>query len=692
MSLNRTARKLFCAAVLATSILQSGTAQADGTSDNASVADGRNWPFKGGNALGQHFSTLANVNTKNVSELGLAWVTDLPEHDGIAGTPIVVDGVVYVSGAFSVVYAIDAASGEILWRYDPGLRGSFGRWPGLYWTALASRGVAVWGTAVYLTTADCQLIALNADTGMPRWSRETCDPDKGYGISDSPYVGDDKVFVGNKGSESGEKVRGYVSAYSAEHGELLWRFYTVPSDDPAENTTPAMKMAAATWSGDALARYGGGGSAWNEMTYDPETGLLFFGTAGALPYVHSIRSPDGGDNLFLSSVIALDANSGEYAWHYQTVPADSWDYNATMNITLAEFEIGGKVRKTLLIAPKNGFHYVLDRVTGQLLAADKYAMVNWASHVNLESGRPVYLPDAKYWASDAAPVVAVWPNMWGAHNWNPMAWHPGLRLSYIPVIDMPTIVTNYSDGEFDDTLEIVRQVDGRALAPGKLVAFDPLAGKPRWTIDQELPLNGGVMATAGNLVFQGDAQGRFTAYAADSGEILWSVTTGSAISSAPATYVSGGEQYIVIPVGPAGGLQYSFPRFAAAEDALGPTRVFAFRLHGDVQMPAANVAPHELPTQPVIAANAETIAAGKRIYAKACSYCHGTNVVARFGGSVPDLRYTSPDTHTAWHAIVIGGSRRANGMPPFDITIEQSEAVRAYVVSKATSPTSSQTR
>jgi quinohemoprotein ethanol dehydrogenase len=306
-----------------------------------SLEDGTNWLVKGGNVRGQHYSVLDQVNTSNVAGLGLAWATDIPVPDGVAAVPLIVDGVVYLSAAFSHVFAIDANSGDILWSHDPRVRDHFADRPGLSWTARASRGIAVWGGKILATTADCRLIALDAGSGKPLWTRQTCDPALGYAITDSPYVGGNKVFVGNSGSESGQKNRGYVSAYDV--------------------------------------KYGGGGSAWNEMTYDPETGLLFFGTAGALPYVHELRSPKGGDSLFLSSVIALVADTGEYVWHYQTVPEDSWEYNATMNIALDELEIGGTRRKVLMIAPKNGFHYVLDRATGELLAADKFAKVNWAS-------------------------------------------------------------------------------------------------------------------------------------------------------------------------------------------------------------------------------------------------------------------------------------------------------------------------
>jgi quinohemoprotein ethanol dehydrogenase len=644
------------------------------------AARGENWFVKGGNFRGEHFSALRQVTNGNVDELGLAWSSDLPVPDGLSATPIVVDGVIYISGAYSLVFAVDAASGNVLWQYDPDVRAHLAEDPGMSWIARVNRGVAVWQGKVFVTTADCRLIALDAGSGEPVWSEQTCDRSLGYAISDSPYVGGDLVFVGNAGSESGEKNRGYVSAYEAATGKLRWRFFTVPSDDPAENTSAAMKMAAQTWSGNALAEYGGGGSVWNEMTYDPESGLLFFGTAGALPYPHPVRSPKGGDNLFTSSIIAVDARSGEYAWHYQTVPEDSWEYNATMNIVLADLELGGKPRKTLLIAPKNGFHYVLDRLTGELLAADKYAKVNWATHINLETGRPVYDGAARYWERPEE-AVAIWPNMWGAHSWNAMAYHPGLELVYIPVIDVPTIVTGYSDGDFDDTLELTTHVDGKAFDPGKLVAWDAVENKPRWSVGYDLPFNGGVLATAGNLVFQGDAQGRFNAYAADSGDKLWSVTTGSNITAAPVSYAIDGTQYVLVPVGSGGGVQFVYPQMHAGDNVKGPTRLMAFALDADAPMPTQVETDRPLPDQPALDASAAELDDGRRLYSASCKGCHGKKVVARHGGSVPDLRYATTETHAAWNGIVIGGALRPNGMPGFKLSAAESEAIRNYVLS-----------
>ncbi|MGI9205752.1 MAG: PQQ-dependent dehydrogenase, methanol/ethanol family [Woeseiaceae bacterium] len=644
----------------------------------AEAASGENWFLKGGNFRGDHYSPLSQIKASNVDELGLAWAVDLPIPDGVATTPIVVDGVIYLSGAFSVVFAIDASSGEILWSYDPDVRAAFVDRPELSWISRASRGVAVYDGHVFATTADCRLISLDAETGARQWTKQTCDNAMGYSISDSPYVGGGKVFVGNAGSESEQKNRGYVSAYDARDGELVWRFFIVPSDDPAENNTPALRMAAKTWSGNTLEEFGGGGNSWNEMTFDPVSNQLFFGTSGSHLYTHESRSPDGGDNLFLSSIVAVNAATGEYNWHYQTVDKDSWDFNATMNIVLADLDLDGENRETVLIAPKNGFHYALDRHTGELLTAGKFAKVNWATHINMETGRPNYAPDAEYWGLDDGETALFWPNFWGAHSWNPMAFHPQTGLSYIPVIDLPSMVDNEGDGE---DVVMLAELDGVAHSPGKLVAFDPVSQSIRWSVDRALPYNGGLMTTAGGLVFQGTAAGRFEALSADSGELLWSVQTGTAINAAPASYALEGQQIVLIPIGAGGGLQYLYPQMHSTDASKGPTRLLAFSLEGASNLPVHSDAPPPLPEQPALNATPETIGLGKVLYNGYCKFCHGSEAVTRFGGSVPDLRYASVSTHETWHAIVVGGSKSANGMPAMGLEIDASEAIRNYVLS-----------
>ncbi|NKB96893.1 MAG: PQQ-dependent dehydrogenase, methanol/ethanol family [Pseudomonadales bacterium] len=649
----------------------------NGRTQNASTG-ATNWPLKGGDSSGQHYSPLAQVNTESVEALSLAWATNIPIPDGVATTPIVIDGVAYLSGAYSIVLAVDAKTGEILWSYDPDVRKAFDEQASLSWLARANRGIAVADGKLFLTTVDCRLIALDAAKGAHLWTKQTCDTSAGYFITDSPYVGGGKVFLGNGGSESELKGRGYVSAYSSDSGELLWRFYIVPSDKAEENDTPALKMAAKTWSGDTLAKHGGGGHSWNEMTYDPASNLLFFGTSGAYPYRHAERSPLGGDNLFLSSIVAVNADTGAYEWHYQTVDKDSWDYNATMNIVLADLSFKDEQRETLLIAPKNGFHYTLDRHTGELLAVGKFAKTNWATHIDLETGKPVYDPAGEYWNIPKGEKALIWPNMWGSHGWNPMAFHPGTGLSYIPVVDAPAEMSG--DGE-NEAIVLLSEVDGRPHSPGKLVAIDPVNGRVRWSVNRDLPFNGGLLTTAGNLVFQGTATGHFEALAADTGEQLWSVQTGSAINAASASYAIDGIQYVLIPIGAGGGLQFQYPEMHSSVASKGPTRLLAFSLQGDAQLVASPPVDLSLPDQPKLDTSADVVALGASLYKEACKYCHGNNAVARFGGSVPDLRYADATIHAQWDAIVLGGSKRANGMPLIELTAEQSAAVRNYVLS-----------
>jgi quinohemoprotein ethanol dehydrogenase len=677
---------MFSKRVLAGALVLLGTAAIAGpavvdSADEDISAVSADWPVNGGNHRGEHFSLLDQIDVKSVANLGLAWATRIPAADGISATPIVIDGVVYVSGPFSVVFALDAGTGEMLWTYDPDVRKSFASDPHLSWTARSNRGVAVSEGLVVVAVADCRLIALDAASGRRAWTATTCDPSQGYAITDAPRIGGGKVFIGNAGSESGKRNRGYVSAYDLRDGELLWRFYTVPSADPAENDSAAMRMAAATWTGSDWQQFGGGGSAWNEMTYDPETGYVFFGTGGALPYVHRYRSPEGGDNLFLSSVLAVDADTGEYVWHYQAVPEDSWEYNATMNIVLADLEIGGRQRPVAMIAPKNGFFYVLDRLTGEFISAQNYVRVNWASHINAETGRPVIDPAGQFWNAAEGTRMELWPNMWGSHSWNPMAYHPGLRLAYIPAIDLPSIVTNHGNGDFTDSLEMITDVGGEAHSPGKLIAWDPVRQRARWSVDHALPFNGGVLATAGGLVFQGDATGNFTAYDAANGNKLWSVQTGSAINAAPVSYLQDGKQYVLVPIGAGGGAQFVYPELHASQQGDGRARLLAFSLDGHLELPREKSEARQLSALRATAEDS-VVQRGEKIYWDSCRYCHGKDVVARAGGSVPDLRFASEETHAAWNAIVVGGAKRLNGMPGSEMSREDAEAVRQYVLSR----------
>jgi quinohemoprotein ethanol dehydrogenase len=372
-------------------------------------------------------------------------------------------------------------------------------------------------------------------------------------------------------------------------------------------------------------------------------------------------------------------------WHYQTVPQDSWEYNATMNIVLADIPVNGKTTKALMIAPKNGFFYVLDRISGKLLSANNYVKVNWATHIDLETGRPVLDPEAMYWKAPPGTRVNIWPNMWGAHSTQPMAFNPGNGLVYIPAVNVPDVVSWEGDGKFTDTLEMFDEVDGKPHVPGMLIAWDPLTQSAKWSVEHDVAFNGGVLTTAGNLVFQGDANGLFSAYNAEDGKRLWSVATGSAIGAAPVSYMLGGEQRVLIPIGAGNAMQFGYPSFHAGRNTSGKTRLMSFSLQGKLPMPDNTWVQAPLPDLPAQTASAETIEQGRELFEKSyCSGCHGKNVVARRGGTVPDLRYATQETYLQWDGIVIGGARSAKGMPGFEkMSPEQSAALRAWVLSQA---------
>jgi quinohemoprotein ethanol dehydrogenase len=646
----------------------------------AEAETGQNWLINGGSENSDHYSPLRQINRETVERLSLAWSLNIDSPDGLSATPIVVDGIAYFSGAFSRVWAVDVREGRLLWSFEPEINlVSKGK---TSWAVRVNRGVAVWHGKVVVATADCRLIALEANSGEIAWSKQICDNDLGYRMNAAPIVGGKLVFIGNGGSEQGQKNRGYVTAHDIDTGKEVWRFYTVPSGTGEDQKTPAMRMAAATWTGETWKVFGGGGSVWDSMTYDASTGLLIFGTAGSLPFIHKFRSPEGGDNLFTESVVAVDAKSGEYAWHYQTVPGDSWEYNATMNIVLADLPINGLPRQVAMIAPKNGFFYVLDRKTGQLISGDPYARVNWASGIDPESGRPIITGDANYWERPGETTL-VWPNAWGAHSWNPMAYHPVEKLVYIPTIDLPDEV-HYEGGEdYDSHVVWPDKVDGKKHVPSRLVAWDPVARKPRWTVNHQLPLNGGVLTTAGGLVFQGTATGKIQAFSSTDGSRLWSVSTGSAISAAPVTFELNEEQYLLVSTGGGGGLRLVYPEWSASEKARGTSSLLAFKLDGNAKHPSLAGIEKPLPEPPESDADPEQIALGKTLYSYECMYCHGVNVRTMSESSIPDLRYSNRETHLQWNEIVIGGSLSEGGMYGFDYTPEEAQAMRAWVIHRA---------
>ncbi len=647
------------------------------------------WMSYGRTYSEQRYSPLARVNDKTVADLGLAWSHDFGTERGIEATSIVVDGVMYATSAWSIVHALDARTGKPLWRYDPGVAKAKAKHT---CCDVVNRGVAVWEGQVFLGALDGRLIALDAATGAVNWEVATVDAALPYTITGAPRVIRGKVLIGNGGAEFG--VRGFLSAYDAKTGKLVWRFYTVPGDPALGFENQAMAMAAKTWNGTWWELGGGGGTVWDAMAHDPELDLLYIGVGNGTPWNREIRSPGGGDNLFLSSIVALRPDTGEYVWHYQTTPGETWDYTATQHIILADLELDGKPRKVLMQAPKNGFFYVLDRTDGTLLSAENYIGVTWATHVDLKTGRPVEVPGARY---EDKPFLVV-PSYLGGHNWHPMSFNPDTGLVYIPVLDFGANYAQPENFRYRPGISNVgthgilgslpdSQAERNALRPlikGRLVAWDPKTQKEAWRVEHKGSWNGGTLTTAGNLVFQGTADGSFVAYSADEGKPLWSFPAQTGIVAPPITYEIDGEQYVSLNVGWGGAFALVFGEFVQAKSLPNVSRVLTFKLGARGELPAVDWKPAVHFSPPQQTASAETLQKGFAEYSDVCMGCHGLNAVS--GLLIPDLRGSGfLHDQAAWDSVVRDGALRDRGMAAFgdQVSPEESRAIRAYVIQQA---------
>jgi len=639
------------------------------------------WRRIGNNDYDQHFSPLKGINDANVANLKLKWYADMPVRDGLVGVPLVADGVVYQSGPLGLVFANDLQTGKLLWSFDAGIKFPLGIIPA--WGARLSRGLAVLDDKIFRATGDCRLIALDRRTGQKIWEAQSCDPAQYKTITGAPRVGDGKVFIGNANADSGVG-RGYVDAYDASTGKRLWRFFTIPGDPADGFENKAMEMASKTWGSEYWKKVGGG-SVWEAMTYDPRTGLLIFGTDGPVPLSPLDRGAGAGDELFTNAVVAVNADTGEYVWHYSTTPGDGWNYSATMPFVLADLPLGGKSVAAVMTAPKNGFFYVFDAATGKLLNQPRpYVRVNWASHIDMATGRPVKLADAEWWKKGVEGAV-VYPYGLGAHNWMPMAFSPATGLVYIPASDA---ATRY----WSDPRVLVGRVDvdnyhsrthGDTFA-GKLVAWDPVKQEARWQREIGAPYQGGTLATGGNLVFQGTTEGQFHAYRADTGERLWSFEAHAGMLGAPSTVEVNGEQLILVATGSGTTSSVGFAPLLGG-GAGGPARLLAFSLQGGATLPAAPTALEPIPVPPAPRPDGKLVLAGKVVWDGAgCELCHGVRAIGG-PGSVPDLRRINQARLELFAEIVRGGLFTNSGMPEFREVVSETDlpALKAYVLEQA---------
>src|SRR6202167_1310680 len=637
----------------------------------------------------QRFSPLQAINDKNAARLGLAWYFDLDTDRGQEATPIVADGVMYFSTAWSKVFALNAATGARLWSYDPKVPR---QWGANACCDVVNRGVAIWRGKIYVGTLDGRLIALDAATGRPVWERLTVDPRWRYTITGAPRIVKGKVIIGNGGAEFG--VRGYVSAYDAQTGKLVWRFYTVPGDPSKPFEQSILAKAAKTWTGEWW-KIGGGGAVWDAIVYDPELDLLYIGVGNGGPWNEKYRSPKGGANLFTCSVVALKPDTGKYVWHYQENAADEWDFDSAEQIILADIPVEGRRRKVLLHAPKNGFFYVIDRENGKLISAKPYTFINWATGMDLKTGRPIESATARYSRVDSPPIV---PGPLGAHSWQPMSYSPLTGLTYIPVNEVGFNLKSPKDFEFKNlalNFGIDMVAAGMPQDPaikkaildsvkGKLGAWNLGRQKQARAVDRPGRWTGRTLRTAGDLVFEGTAAGRFEALRADNGERIWSIDAQTGVMAGPITYTVRGEQYVAVLAGWGG----VFPLVAGEVSfksgrVRNISRMLAFKLDGRAGLPP--LAPYEEPVlnPPASTASAAEIHHGEAVYQRFCSGCHGD--VAVSGGLLPDLRYSSLLTDPLWFGIVRDGAYQALGMVGFGKEVSQQDAadIRAYVIFRA---------
>jgi quinohemoprotein ethanol dehydrogenase len=695
--------KIRLAVIAAVAVTISGLsfAQPAGTGagvDGARIieADPAEWLSNGRTYSEQRFSPLKKIDTSNVGKLGVTWEYRTYSVRGLEATPIVADGVMYITKSWSIVTALDAKTGKELWAFDPKVPGGTGRYA---CCDVVNRGVALWKGAVFVGTLDGRLIKLDAKTGNVLWSKDTVENHAHtYTITGAPRAFDGLIVIGNGGAEYDS--RGYVTAYDANTGKQVWRFHVVPGDPKKPQENAALTKALKTW--DTTGKYkfwniGGGGAPWNSFAYDPKLDLVYFGTGNGNPWNRELRSPKGGDNLFLSSVVALHAKTGKYAWHYQTTPGDTWDFDSTADVVLADLKIGGRVRPVLMHAPKNGFFYVIDRTNGRLISAQKFATVTWADHVDLKTGRPVENPGARY----TKKMAVVFPAATGAHNWQPMSFNPETGLVYIPAMDSAGIYVgqktlDYHSGAWNlgvdfaavsqVVLDLIKSGHAPAASTGYIKAWDPVAQKEAWQVAMGGAWNSGLMTTAGGLVFGGDAYGMFSAYDAKGGQKLWSIDLKTGILAPAMTYEIDGEQYIALLAGwgGAGGLSaFKDPNTALSKYQTDQGRLFVFKLGGKQEVAA--LAPEGTPPAepPKQTADADTIAKGFTLYHRNCLVCHG--FFAQSEGEVPDLRLVDPAVWGEFDDIVRGGILADNGMASFKdvLSKEDVNAIKAYILDQS---------
>lgn len=642
---------------------------------------GKDWPVHGFDYAETRFSPLSQVSDKNVNDLGLAWSYDLQSSRGIEATPLIVDGVMYVTASWSVVHALDAKTGKNLWTFDPKVPREKG-----YEACcdVVNRGVALYEGNVYVAALDGRLVAIDAKTGQKTWEKNTLiDNEVGYTLTGAPRIFKGNVIIGNGGAERG--VRGYITSYDAKTGEEKWRWFTIPGDPSKPFENEAMAKAAKTW--DPSGKYwegGGGGTVWDSMAFDPDLNLMYIGTGNGAPWSHKKRSPKGGDNLYLGSIVALNPDTGEYVWHYQETPGDNWDYTSTQNMILRDLVIDGKLRKIIMHAPKNGFFFVVDRTNGEFISAENFVDVNWAKGYD-DNGRPIVVADAL--AIDK-PFEVI-PSVFGAHNWHSMSFNPQTGLAYFPSQNIPVTLSEDPtwtgigsnkpgqpmSGIGWNTAKRINEVPPTSKPFGRLTAWDPVKKKEAWRYEHISPWNGGTLSTAGNLVFQGTADARLMAFNAQTGVPLWESPMGTGVIAAPVTYEVDGTQYVTVAAGWGG----VYGQAQRSSDLKTPGTVYTFALKGNAKMP--EFTQYQLGSLiSGVKYNPEFIEEGTGLYVSNCVFCHGVPGVDK-GGNIPNLGYARSSVIENLSSFVFDGPFVSNGMPDFTgkLSATDVEKIKAFI-------------
>lgn len=645
------------------------------------IGVGDDWISYGGDSNELHYSPLSQISAVTIKDLRLAWYYDIDAHDAYT-TPLEVGGVLYFAAGMNVLHALDATTGAELWTYDPDVA-SQPEAKVRVRAGWAVRGIAHADGKIFMATREGRLIAVDAKTGKPVWSVQTLDQAPNGYITGMPFVAGENVVIGFGGADY-DATRGYVTAYNIRTGKKAWRFFTVPGNPADGFEDGAMKMAAKTWTGEWW-KFGGGGTVYNAMAYDAKYGRVYIGTGNGLPWNDKIRSPQGGDNLFLSSVVALDAKTGKYKWHYQTNPANSWDFNNAMDIELTQLAINGKKRDVLLHAPKNGFYYVIDRRNGKLISAEKFGPVNWADKIDTKTGRPAENPEARY---PGGKPFLLYPFPYGAHGVQAMSHSLQTGLTYIPVMEggrwhvdpanigawkmNPGMMINAGLGPVPADLKT-------PPAKGKIIAWNPVTQKEVWSQPEPDMFGGGILSTGGNLVFQGQVSGEFVAYTADKGQKIWAFDAQNGILGAPISYMVGNTQYVTVIAS----FRSSYPSNPKWDYRQQRRRVLTFALDGKATLPPAEVIAGEIVDDPDFKIDDAKAAIGGRVYNSSCIVCHGAGMMA--GGAAPDLREsTVPLDRDSFRAVVHEGALLSRGMGAFgNLSDEELEGLRHYIRQRA---------